>query len=74
MACGAIEAKDHREMAAAYARSTGSAHQFQGQKEPWVVKMEKHCGTLAGAADQLAADNEKAAEYHTLRGKELQGK
>ena len=68
------EAQDHRDMAAAARDSSLNAHKAHGQKDPSVVKMEKHCAALAAAADKLATENEKAAEFHTLRGKELQGK
>jgi hypothetical protein len=65
-------ADDHRAMAAAYA----SQHQPSNgpTKNPLVTKMEKHCATLAKDADKLAADAEKAADFHTMRAKELQGK
>jgi hypothetical protein len=68
------EAQDHRDMAAAARESALNAHKEHGQKDPSVVKMEKHCAALAAAADKLATENEKAAEFHTLRAKELQGK
>jgi hypothetical protein len=69
------EAKDHQEMAAAYKNSAANAHEKgHGQKNPFVVKMEKHCGLIAAKAEALAKENEKAADYHELRGKELQGK
>jgi len=35
--------------------------------------MEKHCATLIKDAEKLAADTQKAADYHHLRAKELQG-
>jgi hypothetical protein len=65
-------ADDHRAMAAAYA----AAHQpTNGPKaNEGADKMKKHCELLAKDADKLAADNEKAADYHMLRAKELQGK
>jgi hypothetical protein len=68
------EAQDHRDMAAAARDSSLNAHKAHGQKDPSVAKMEKHCAALAAAADKLATENEKAAEFHTLRAKELQGK
>jgi hypothetical protein len=68
------EAQTHREMAEAYKKSAVDAKKGYGQRNPWVVKMEKHCNAIATSADKLAADDEKAAEFHTLRGKELQGK
>jgi hypothetical protein len=65
-------ADEHRAMAAAY----GKAHPDSkgGVKNPWNEKMQKHCTALSKDADKLAADAEKAADYHALRAKELQGK
>lgn len=69
------EANDHRAMAESYRQSAANAQdRGRGQKNPFVVKMEKHCAALAGDAEKLAVDNEKAADFHTLRAKELQGK
>ena len=67
-------ADDHRAMAEAYKKSFSAPPQKAGQKNPWVAKMEKHCAMLAKNADKVAADATKAAEYHTLRAKELEGK
>jgi len=65
-------ADDHRAMAAAYA----SAHQPTNgpTANAGAVKMKKHCEAIAKDADKLASDTEKAADYHTMRAKELQGK
>jgi hypothetical protein len=68
------EAQEHRDMAAAARSGALNAHKEHGQKDPSVAKMEKHCAAISAAADKLAVENEKAAEFHTLRGKELQGK
>jgi hypothetical protein len=68
------EAEEHRAMAAAYRTSAANAQSSRGQKNPWIAKMEKHCGAIAATADKLAAESEKAGEYHTFRAKELQGK
>ena len=68
------QAAEHRAMAEAAKNSTANAHIKHGQKDPRVAKMEKHCAALVTAADKLAEENQKAAEFHTLRGKELQGK
>ena len=65
-------ADEHREMAAAYAKAHPDSK--GGVKNPWNDKMQKHCAALAKDADKLAADAEKAADFHTARGKELQGK
>jgi len=63
---------EHRAMADAYAKAHPDAK--GGVKNTWNVKMQKHCAALAKDADKLAADAEKAADYHSLRAKELQGK
>lgn len=65
-------AEDHKAMAAAYA----AVHQPTNGPTPnaSAAKMKKHCELIAKDADKLAADAEKAADYHTLRAKELQGK
>jgi len=65
-------ADDHREMAAEYKKVHPDSK--GGAKNPWNEKMQKHCAMLAKDADKLAADADKAADYHTARGKELQGK
>ena len=64
-------AAEHQAMAAAYAKSHPDP---KAGKNPWNEKMQKHCTTLAKDADKLAADADKAADYHTMRAKELQGK
>jgi hypothetical protein len=64
-------AADHQAMAAAYAKSHPDS---KAGKNPWTVKMEKHCTALAKDAEKLAVDADKAADYHLLRAKELQGK
>jgi hypothetical protein len=66
------EADAHRKMAEAYKKSVATM-----PKAPpplFVTKMEKHCQALAKDADKLATDSQKAADYHTLRAKELEGK
>ena len=63
---------EHRAMAAAYGKAHPDAK--GGAKNPWNQKMQKHCEALAKDADKMAADSEKAADFHTLRAKELQGK
>lgn len=65
-------AAEHEAMAAAYAKVHPDSK--GGVKNPWNEKMQKHCKMLAADANKLAADSEKAADYHTMRAKELQGK
>jgi hypothetical protein len=79
-------AKTYQEKAASYrkdvewhkamAEGYGKAHPDTkgGAKNQWNTKMQKHCQQLAGDAEKLAKDAEKAAEFHTLRAKETQGK
>lgn len=67
------EATFHREMFEAYKKQSASLPKT-GQPNAWVVKMQKHCDALAKQAEKLASGAQKAAEYHTLRAGELQGK
>lgn len=66
------EAEHHRKMAAAYKAKVASSP--KAPENPWARKMEKHCMALVKDAEKLAADAQKAAEFHTLRAKELEGK
>jgi hypothetical protein len=66
------EAQRHHDMFEAYKKSTATLPKLP--PPPSLVKMQKHCQVLAKDAEKLAADADKAAEYHTLRAKELQGK
>ena len=65
-------AEEHHAMAEAYAKAHPDSK--GGVKNSWNDKMQKHCAALAKDADKLAADATKAADYHELRAKELQGK
>ena len=65
-------AEEHRAMAATYAKAHPDSK--GGVKNPWNAQMKKHCEALSKDADKLAVDAEKAADFHTARGKELQGK
>ena len=67
------EAADHKAMAEAYKKSATPGSKGGGEN-PWAKKMDAHCKAIATDAEKLATDAEKAAEYHTLRAKELQGK
>jgi hypothetical protein len=66
------DAEWHKSMAEAYAKSHPDSK--GGAKNQWNAKMQKHCRQLAAAAENLAKESEKAAEFHTLRAKETQGK
>ena len=68
-------AADHRAMAEAAKQSTKASHAAaHGQKDPTAEKMVKHCTAIVAAADKLAAEAQKAADFHEMRAKELQGK
>ena len=68
-------ADEHRAMAEAAKQSTKNAHAAaHGQKDPTAEKMVKHCTAIVAAADKLAAEAQKAADFHEMRAKELQGK
>ena len=68
-------ADEHRAMADAAKKSTLNSHAAaHGQKDPNTEKMVKHCTAIVTAADKLAAEAQKSADYHELRAKELQGK
>ncbi|HEX6836297.1 MAG TPA: hypothetical protein VF334_06965 [Polyangia bacterium] len=67
------EVAEHQAMAEAYKKSIAPGSKATGEN-PWAKKMEAHCRAIAADAQRLATDAEKAAEYHTLRARELQGK
>lgn len=67
-------ADDHKAMVEAYKKTIAMPVTKGGQKNPYLAKMEKHCETLAKDAEKLAADSERAADFHMQRAKELQGK
>jgi hypothetical protein len=64
-------ADEHKQMAAEYAKQ--HPDQKGGVKNPWNEKMSKHCVMLQKDFEKLATDADKAAEYHSMRAKELQG-
>lgn len=66
------EAEHHRKMAEAYKASVATMP--KAPPNPWAKKMEKHCMALVKDAEKLAADAQKAADFHRLRAKELEGK
>jgi hypothetical protein len=68
------EAAEHKQMAESYKKGFVHPVDKAGKTNPWVAKMEKHCLTIAKDAEKMAADADKAADFHELRAKELQGK
>jgi hypothetical protein len=69
------EAQTHKDMAAAYKKAALSSHAVaQGGSDPKLTKAIAHCNAIAATAEKLASENQKAADYHTLRAKEMEGK
>jgi hypothetical protein len=66
------EAENHRKMSEAYKKSVATSP--KNPSNPWAMKMQRHCMAFVKDAEKLAADAQKAADYHTLRAKELEGK
>ena len=66
------EAEWHKSMAEAYAKKFPTSK--GGIKDSRSVKMKKHCEGMVRTAEKLASEAEKAADFHNLRAKELQGK
>jgi hypothetical protein len=64
-------AEEHKQMAAAYAAKRPDIKGVG--KNPAAEKMSKHCLALAKDFEKLATDSDKAAEYHQMRAKEIQG-
>lgn len=62
----------HRSMADGYAKKYPTSK--GGIKDARAVNMQKHCEQMVKTAEKLATEAEKAADYHNLRAKELQGK
>lgn len=70
------EAEEHRKMLAEYkVRQTPPGLETKlGQEPPWVKKMRKHCEGYIAAAERMATEADRFAEFHALRAEELQGK
>jgi hypothetical protein len=69
------EAALHRRMFANYESRSGvpAMKAKTGVDAPWVAKMRRHCDALIKTADAHAVEAERFAEFHTMRGKEMQG-
>lgn len=64
-------AAEHRRMAEEYARQHPDPK--GSPKNAWTQKMTKHCQMIVKDFEKLATDAEKAADYHSMRAKELKG-
>ena len=70
------EADEHRKMLAGYKKAQGSPalENKMGREEPWVGKMRQHCESYIKAAETMAAEADSFAQFHRMRGEEMQGK
>jgi len=66
------EAQLHRGMLAAFKKSHAETTKNPNRAD--LAKMEMHCSSIVKDAEKLAADVRKAAEFHHLEAKELEGK
>ena len=70
------EVAAHRKMLSDYENS-GANPMFKsksGTELPWVAKMRSHCDSYIKQAALLAAEADRFAEFHRMRGAEMQGK
>jgi hypothetical protein len=62
----------HREMLAEF--NKGVAKNPKAGENPYSKNMRLHCDKYIKAAEALASEAADSAKFHTLRGKELEGK
>ncbi len=68
------DAKFHRGMLADYIKANASPLKTQPGEKSWVKKMRSHCEKYIKDAEALAAEADQFAQYHKMRGEELEGK
>lgn len=70
------EAAAHRKMFADYDRRQGNPalQSKAGRELPWIAKMRGHCDTYIKEAERMATGADRFAEFHRMRGAEMQGK
>lgn len=66
------EVETHQQMLEAYKR-TIPINPKAPTENPWLKKMRAHCERYIAEARQLASEAQAFADYHELRGRELQG-
>ena len=66
------DAEMHKKMLADFTKSV-VANPKSGEN-PYAKEMRLHCERYINAAEALAAEADASAKFHTLRGKELEGK
>ncbi len=66
------EVETHQQMLEAY-KQRAINNPKAPMENSWMKQMRTHCETYMAEAQQLAAEAKAFADYHELRGKELQG-
>lgn len=66
------EIEMHKKMLADYSQTV--AKNPKAGENPYVTKMRLHCERYIKAAKALGEEAAESAKFHTLRGKELEGK
>jgi len=73
------KAKEYRQEAALHKKMVDDEvkalpPKLRSEPEPgWLKKMRRHCEDYMEKAQALAQEAERFAEYHRIRGKEMQG-
>ena len=62
----------HKKMLADFTKSVTASP--KSGENPYAKNMRLHCQKYIKAADELAAEADASAKFHTLRAKELEGK
>ena len=62
----------HKKMLAEFTK--GVASNPKSGENPYAKKMRLHCERFIKAAEDLATEADASAKFHTMRGKELEGK
>jgi hypothetical protein len=67
------EVRAHKKMLADYSKTVAKNPKDTGENS-YVKKMRLHCENYIKAAEALAQEADEMAKYHTMRGKEMEGK
>ena len=68
------DAEFHRKMLADYMNRVPANQKKSSVEYPWITKERVHCEAFIKDAERLANEADQFAQYHTMRGEELQGK
>lgn len=69
------EAEDHHQMLAQYTQRNSVPNlESKLGRDPWIDRMKAHCEKYIASAESLSAEAKAFADYHRMRGKELEGK